>query len=346
MSTAPRKSFASDNFAGIHPEILRAISEANSGHVPSYGADPWTESAHAALRRHFGDDAQVALVFNGTAANVLALQAMNRPYEAVLCSKGAHITEDECGAPEKNTGCKLIGLPHQDGKLTIDAIRSGLTGVGRQHSVQPRTISLSQSTEFGAVYSLEEIRAISQFAREHDLYLHMDGARLANAAAHLGVGLREASRDCGVDALSFGGTKNGLMCGEAVVFFRPELAEGFQYIRKQGMQLASKMRFISAQMARLLEGDLWLRNATHANHMARLLAEKAAQVPGVNVLRPVQANGVFARLPENAIEPLQREYDFLVWDDRTREVRWMTSFDTTPEDVEGFVAALGRLAEA
>jgi threonine aldolase len=210
--------------------------------------------------------------------------------------------------------------------------------------VQPPTISNSQKTEFGTVYSREEVRAISAFARSHGFYLHMDGARMANAAASLGMSLREISRDCGVDALSFGATKNGIMCGEAVVFFTPELARGFEYIRKQGMQLASKMRFISAQIARLLEDDLWLRNATRANQMAGLLAQKASQVPGVRILREVSANGVFASIPASAIEGLQRQFAFHVWDDRTQEVRWMTAFDTTEEDVGKLVAALRSLA--
>ena len=335
-----KKSFASDNFAGIHPEILQGIAAANSGHEPSYGADSWTERAHRVLKSHFGEDAEVALVFNGTAANVLALQAMNRPFDAILCSQAAHIQEDECGAPEKHTGCKLIGVPHENGKLSVAALRASLRGVGSQHQVQPRTISISQSTEFGTLYQLEELRAISRFAKEHDLLFHMDGARLANAAAALGASLRQVSRDCGVDALSFGGTKNGMMCGEAVVFFKPELARGFAFARKQGMQLASKMRFISAQFVTLLEGDLWLRNARHSNQMAALLAEKVARVPGVRVLRPVEANGIFAQLPPAAIAPLQREFAFHVWDERTHEVRWMTAFDTTAEDVEAFVAAL------
>lgn len=340
----PTRSFASDNCAGIHPEILQAIIEANSGHAVSYGGDPWTERAHAALRKHFGQDAQVAVVFNGTGANVLALQALTRSFEAVLCSDGAHIMEDECGAPEKITGCKLIGVAHQDGKITIEGLEAALKGVGSQHHVQPRTISISQTTEFGTLYTCEEVRTISAFARSHGLYLHMDGARLANAAASLGVSLREASQGCGVDALSFGATKNGIMCGEAVVFFRPELARGFEYIRKQGMQLASKMRFISAQIARLLEDDLWLRNATHANQMASLLAWKASHIQGVRILREVRANGVFASIPASAIEPLQRQFAFHIWDDRTREVRWMTAFDTTEDDVEKFVAALKKLA--
>jgi threonine aldolase len=219
-------------------------------------------------------------------------------------------------------------------------------GVGSPHHVQPRTISISQTTEFGTVYTPDELRALSRLAREHGLLLHMDGARLANAAAALGVSLRALSRDCGVDALSFGATKNGLMCGEAVIFFRPELGRGFAFARKQGMQLVSKMRFVSAQFVRLLEGDLWLRNARHANQMAARLAAKAARVPGVRILRKVEANGVFAAIPAHAVEPLRREYAFHVWDERTGEVRWMAAFDTTEQDVDGFVAALERHSAA
>jgi threonine aldolase len=339
----PRKSFASDNCAGIHPEILEAIHQANSGHEPSYGADSFTERLQRTFKRHFGEGAEASVVFNGTGANVLALQAMNRSHEAVLCSEASHIQEDECGAPEKFIGCKLIGVPHQDGKLTLPALQAALRGIGSQHHVQPRTVSISQTTEFGTLYSLEELHALSRFARENGLLFHMDGARLSNAAAALGVNLREASRDCGVDVLSFGGTKNGLMCGEAVVIFKPELARGFEFTRKQGMQLASKMRFISAQLDKLLENDLWLRNARHANAMAKLLSEKIAGLPGVRVTRKVQANGVFAVIPSHAIEPLQREFAFHIWDERTGEVRWMTAFDTTERDVELFCSALCKL---
>jgi threonine aldolase len=333
-------SFASDNFAGVHPEILKAIEAANHGHAPSYGADTWTEKAYEVFKRHFGQDAHVAIVFNGTAANVLSLRALNHSHEAIFCAESAHINEDECGAPEKFTGCKLITLPHENGKITPEIIQGHLKGVGSQHQAQPRTISISQSTEFGTVYSAEEVSALSRFAKDNGLYLHMDGARIANAAASLGLNLIQATRDLGVDALSFGGTKNGLMGGEAVVFFHPDLAENFSFIRKQSMQLASKMRFISAQFIALLENDLWLKNATHANLMAQRLAKGVSKLSGVKIARPVQANGVFAVLSPEAIEALQKEVHFHVWNDRTHEVRWMTAFDTTEADVDRFVTTI------
>jgi threonine aldolase len=333
-------SFASDNCSGIHPEVLAAIEKANHGSAVSYGGDPWTEKAEGVFKRHFGQDTHVGLVFNGTAANVLALQTLNRPYHAILCSEGAHINEDECGAPEKFTGSKLITVPHQNGKITPEALKNCLRGVGSQHHVQPKTISISQTTEFGTVYQPDEIRALSKFAREHGLYLHMDGARISNAAASLNLSLREATRDLGVDVLSFGGTKNGLMGAEAVVIFHPELAKDFAFIRKQGMQLASKMRFVSAQFIALLEGDLWLRNAKHANSMAKKLAEGASQVPGVKIARPPQANGVFAILPHDVIAPLQEKFSFHVWNEQTNEVRWMTAFDTREEVIDLFIAEL------
>jgi threonine aldolase len=333
-------NFASDNCSGIHPEVLKAIETANSGSAPSYGADAWTEKAIKLFKKQFGQDAEVAFVFNGTGANVLALQALNHSYHAVICSEAAHINEDECGAPEKFTGSKLITIPHDNGKITPARIKMHLKGEGSQHHVQAHVISISQTTEFGTVYQPDEVRNLSEFARSHQMYLHMDGARISNAAASLGLSLREATRDLGVDVLSFGGTKNGLMGAEAVIFFNPKLAQGFPFIRKQGMQLASKMRFISAQFIALLENDLWLRNAKHSNSMAARLAEQAAQVPGIKIVRPVQANGVFATLPPEMTARLQKEFEFHVWNDRTGEVRWMTAFDTKVEEIDRFVAAM------
>jgi threonine aldolase len=333
-------SFASDNCSGIHPEVLKAIENANSGSAPSYGADQWTEKAVRIFKRHFGSDAEVAFVFNGTGANVLALQSLTRSFQAVICSEAAHINEDECGAPEKFTGSKLIPVPHENGKITPEKIKTVLRGIGSQHHVQPRVISISQTTEFGTVYQPEEVRKLAEFAHSHHLFLHMDGARISNAAASLGLSLQEATRDLGVDALSFGGTKNGLLGAEAVVFFRPELAEGFPFIRKQAMQLASKMRFIAAQLIALLEDDLWLRNAAHSNAMAAKLASLVADIPAVKIVRPVEANGVFAVLPRVLIERLQKDFEFHVWNEQTGEVRWMTAFDTKTEEVDRFAAAM------
>jgi threonine aldolase len=332
----PARSFASDNNAGVHPTILKAISAVNHGHAVGYGDDPYTQSVVRKFKQHFGRDTEVWLVFNGTAANVLSAAALTRSYHAVICAESAHLYVDECGAPEKFTGCKLIPVATVDGKLTVDAVRRAYHGVGDQHHVQPCMISITQSTEVGTVYKPEEIRALAYFAHEHEMFLHVDGARVANAAASLGLNLRQATRDLGVDVLSFGGTKNGAMGAEAVVFFKPELSTNFQYLRKQGMQLASKMRFISAQFDALLSGDLWLRNAQRANRMAKLLEKELLKIPAVKVMYPVEANGVFAQIPRQAIAKVQKRYFFYVWDEEQSVVRWMCSFDTTEEDVRQF----------
>jgi threonine aldolase len=332
----PLRSFASDNNAGIHPEILKAIALVNQGHVVGYGADPYTAIMVNTFREHFGEDAEVFVVFNGTGANTLSLQAMTKSYQAVICAASAHIYTDECGAPEKFTGCKLISITTSDGKLTVEMVRHAYHGIGDEHHVQPKVISITQATEMGTVYRPEEIRALASFAHERDLYLHMDGARLANAAAALGQTLRQATRDLGVDVLSFGGTKNGIMGGEAVVFFRPELAQDFLYLRKQSMQLASKMRFISAQLGALLTNDLWLTNAQHSNQMAKLLEKELRQIPGVKIFYHVEANGVFVKIPRESIPIIQERYFFYVWQEEESVVRWMCSFDTTEEDVQNF----------
>jgi len=333
----PARSFASDNNAGVHPEVLEAIIRANQGHVVAYGDDPYTRSVVAKFEEHFGSGIDVFFTFNGTGANVLGLQALSRPYHAVLCSDFAHIYCDECGGPEKHTGCKLIPLPHQDGKITLDAVRHAYHGIGDQHHVQPRVISITQSTEMGTVYQPDEIRALAGFAHEHEMFLHVDGARISNAAASLGQTLRQATRDLGVDVLSFGGTKNGIMGGEAVVFFDRSLSADFLYLRKQGMQLASKMRFIAVQFEALLTNDLWRRSAEHANRMARLLEGELRRVPEVRIVWKVEANGVFAQIPRQAIEKIKERYFFYPWIEEECIVRWMCSFDTTEEDVKGFV---------
>jgi len=334
--TKPSRSFASDNNANIHPEVLEAISRANRGHAVGYGDDPYTASAVQKFREHFGADIEVFFVFNGTAANVLSLQALTRPYHAVLCSESSHIYNDECGAPERFTGCKLIALQTPDGKLTVATAAHAYHGVGDQHHVQPRVVSITQSTEMGTIYQAGEVEAIARFAHDLQMFLHMDGARISNAAAAQGLTLRQATRDLGVDVLSFGGTKNGLMGAEAVVFFRPELAADFLFVRKQGMQLASKMRFMAAQMEVLLTGDLWKRNAGHANRMAKLLEEEIRKIPEITVVYPVEANGVFAQIPQRAIAKIQERYFFYVWSEEESVVRWMCSFDTTEEDVRRF----------
>jgi threonine aldolase len=336
-STQPCRSFASDNNAGVHPEVLEAIARANHGHVVAYGDDAYTRSAIRKFEEHFGSDIAIFFTFNGTGANVLSLQSLTRSFQSVLCSAFAHIYVDECGAPEKLTGCKLIPLPHQDGKITLDSIREAYHGIGDQHHSQPRVISITQSTEMGTVYQPEEIQALARFAHGHDMFLHVDGARIANATVSLGQTLRQATRDLGVDVLSFGGTKNGILGGEAVVFFHPELSRDFLYLRKQSMQLASKMRFIAAQFEALLTNNLWRRSAEHANRMARLLEKEVSRVPGVKVVWKVEANGVFAQVPRHAIEKIRRQYFFYTWLEEESIVRWMCSFDTTEEDIHGFV---------
>jgi threonine aldolase len=339
----PSRSFASDNNATVHPEVLEAIRRANQGHAVGYGDDSQTEAAVAKFREEFGADVAVYLVFNGTAANVLSLQALTRPFEAVLCPELSHIYTDECGAPEKATGCKLIPLAAPDGKLTVETVAHAYHGIGDQHHVQPRVISITQSTEMGTIYRPAEIEALARFAHEREMFLHMDGARISNAVAAQRLSLRQATRDLGVDVLSFGGTKNGLMGVEAVVFFRPELAKDFLFVRKQGMQLASKMRFMSAQMEALLTNDLWRRNAEHANRMARLLEEEVRKIPGARIVYPVEANGVFAQIPRKAISKIQERYFFYVWSEEESVVRWMCSFDTTEEDVRQFAEYVGEV---
>jgi len=340
----PERHFASDNNAPIHPDVLRAIGEANVGHVRAYGDDPWTKAMEERVREHFGRDALAFCAFGGTGANVLGLQALMKPHEAVLCAQGAHIDVDECGAPERYTGCKLIPIATPDGKLTPALVAARVRGVGDQHHVQPRVVAITQSTEVGTVYTPAEIRALADFAHSHAMFLHMDGARISNAAAALGASFRAITTDAGVDVLSFGGTKNGLMGAEAVVFTQGQHAAEFKFLRKQGMQLASKMRFVSTQIATLLSNDLWKKNAEHANAMARRLAEQATAVKGVRLAYPVQANGVFAVLPRAWIAPLQARSFFYVWDEDASVVRWMCSFDTTAEDVDRFASALRELA--
>jgi threonine aldolase len=332
-----KRSFASDNNAGIHPEVIEAIKAANDGHVIGYGGDHITERAVKLFQKHFGEDVAVYFVFGGTGANVLGLQAVTKSHNAIICAETAHVNVDECGAPEKFTGCKLLLAPTTDGKLRVEQIKSLLTGIGIEHHVQPRVISISQATEMGTVYNKKELKTLADFAHENDMLLHVDGARLANAAVSLDASLKEITADAGVDVLSFGGTKNGMMYGEAVIFFDKKLAADFKYIRKQGMHLPSKMRFISAQFEALLSGDLWKRSAMHANRMAQMLANELANVPQIKLTQPVETNGVFAFVPPEYIASLQEKYFFYVWDQEISEVRLMASFDTTEDDVRDFV---------
>jgi threonine aldolase len=338
------RSFGSDNHAPVHPDVLAAIADANSGDVAAYGDDPWTARAEELFKVDFGPDAAPYLVFNGTAANVLALGALTRPYQAILCADAAHIHTDECGAPERQLGCKLLPVSTVDGKLAVAALDRVAWAVGDQHHVQPGALSITQSTELGTRYTLAELRELTDWAHARGMAVHLDGARLANAAAGLGVSLREAAGD--VDVLSFGATKNGGLGAEAAVFLRPGPDADFPYRRKQGMQLASKMRYAAAQFVALLTDDLWRRNAGHANAMAARLAAGVAAVPGVEITHPVEANAVFAIPPPAVVAPLQERYPFYIWDEATGEVRWMTSFATTESDVDAFLAALAELVPA
>ena len=338
----PARSFASDNNASVHPKVLQALASANQGHVVGYGDDPYTAAAIRKFKQHFGFDIEVFIVFNGTAANTLGLKAMTESYQAVICTDAAHIYTDECGAPEKFTGCKLIPIATTDGKLTVESVRHAYHGIGDQHHVQPRVLSITQVTEMGTVYQPKEVRDLARFVHQHNMLLHMDGARIANAAVSLGLTLREATRDLGVDVLSFGGTKNGAMGAEAVVFFDRKLCGDFLYVRKQGMQLASKMRFISAQFEALLSDDLWSKNAERANRMAALLKKEILKIRQARIVYPVEANGVFVQIPRHAIAKLQKRYFFYVWNEEQSVVRWMCSFDTKEEDVKQFAEFVAR----
>ncbi|HUQ97960.1 MAG TPA: low specificity L-threonine aldolase [Gemmatimonadaceae bacterium] len=333
---SPGRAFASDNWAGVHPEVLDAMAAANVGHVPSYGEDPFTLDAVARIRNELGGDPEVFLLFSGTGANVLCLQSMVRSHQAVICAETAHVYTSECGAAEKHIGCKLLTVASPHGKITVKGIREHLHHIGNEHHVQPRAISITQATEYGTVYTPDEIRVIADFAHSHSLLLHMDGARLFNAAAYLNVPLRAITSDVGVDALSFGGTKNGMVAGEAAVFFKRVLADDFEYRRMQGMQLSSKMRFIAAQYLALLHDGLWLRSARHANRMAQLLAGELAGIHGITLTQPVQANEVFAILPAAIVAGLQKQWPFHIWNESLSEARLITSFDTEESDITDF----------
>ena len=334
------KSFASDNYAPAHPEVIAAVAAANDGHAVAYGADPWTARAVQALRAHFGPAAKPLLVFNGTGANIVCLRAGCRPWEAVICAESAHVNVDEGGAPERIAGVKLLTVPTADGKLTPDGVRARVTRIGDEHAVQPRLVTISQSTELGTCYAPGELAELAAVAHELGLLLHVDGSRLANAAAGIGCELAQLTTEVGVDLLSLGGTKNGMMLGEAVVFLDPSLAHGARHLRKQTLQLASKGRFLAAQFIAMYEGDLWRRCASHANAMAARLAERLADLPDVRITQAVQANAVFAILPRRAADEVRAVWPFYDWDGRTGEARLMCAWDTSERDVDAFAQAL------
>lgn len=338
-----KKTFASDNYAGVHPDIMRALLQANEGHAASYGADEYTSAAIEKFRKFFGNDTEVFFVYNGTGANVLGLQLLTRSFHSILCAELAHINVDESTAPEKFLGCRLIPVPAPDGKMTAEAIEEKINRVGDQHHPQARAISLSQTTEYGTVYSIPELTRISAVAKKHNLFLHMDGSRISNAAVSLGKDFISFTRDVGVDVLSFGGTKNGMMFGEAVLIFNQNLATEMQFIRKQGMQLHSKMRYIGAQFSALLSEELWKRTATHSNRMARLLESELLQIAEITITKPVDANVVFAIMPTQMVVPLQEQAFFYVWNERINEVRLMCAWDTTEEDINSFAKRIREL---
>ena len=334
------RGFASDNYASVHPEVLAAIVRANGGHQTAYGDDVYTAELQTKVKEHFGERAEAYPVFNGTGANVVSLQALTNRWEGVVCASTAHINVDECAAPERMGGFKLLTVPTPDGKLTPQLIDQVAIRVGDEHAAQPKVVSITQSTELGTVYSLEEIRAITEHAHSRDMVVHLDGARIANGAAALGVSLGATTTEVGVDILSFGGTKNGLMLGEAVVVINPDVVTGMKYLRKSSMQLASKMRFVSAQLSALLTDDLWLRNASHSNAMAQRLAAAVDGIPGLQITREVEANAVFPILSQDSSRRLMEQFKFYFWDEATGEVRWMCSWDTTEADIDAFASAV------
>ncbi len=350
-----KKGFASDNWSGVCPEIMEKLSHVNPGHNEAYGElkDPYTDAAIEKFKKIFGENIAVFFVYNGTAANVLSISHLMRSYHAVVTVETAHLNEDECGAPEKFMGSKILTVESADGKVRPEMVEPFFNSFGFQHHAQPKVISISQVTELGTVYTPEEIKILADFAHDNGLFLHMDGARIANAAVALDIDMKAMTVDCGVDALSFGGTKNGLMFGEVVIFFGMEKGDDFEYLRKQGMQLHSKMRYIAAQFDRYLTGELWKKNARHANTMAKKMGKAIAQIPDLRLTREVQANGVFCIMPPNLIPILQKDYFFHVWNedpDMTggteipggKEVRLMCSWDTTDEDIGGFVSLIRK----
>ena len=338
-----KRGFGSDNHSGISPEVLKAIADANVDHALAYGDDEYCARVEQLFKQHFGQQAVVSFVFNGTGANTMAIDAMVRSHEAVICAETAHVNVDECGAPQRIVGCRLLTVDTPDGKLTPELVMTRMHGFGFEHHSQPKAITITQSTELGTLYTINEIKALAELAHQHNMYLHMDGARLANAAVALNCTFKEMTTDAGVDVVSFGGTKNGLMIGESVVFLNPELAKDYKYRRKQGLQLCSKMRFLAVQFEAYFNNELWRRNAEHSNKMAQMLYNAVKDIPQVKVVYPVQVNGVFVQLPRKVWTELQKQYFFYDWDIDKDVVRWMCSFDTTEEDIKNFVEALKKL---
>ncbi len=334
------RGFASDNNAGIHPEVLKELIASNNGHVTGYGSDVYTEEAISLFKEHLGSETEPYFVFTGTAANVLGLSGVLRSWHSVITASTAHMEGDECGAPEKFIGCKVLVVDTPDGKIRPGLIEKHMHGLDFEHHSQPKAISITQSTEMGTVYTAAEVAELASYAHDRGMLLHMDGARIANAAVSLNLPFRAFTTDAGVDILSFGGTKNGMMLGESICFLKPGLSADFKYIRKQGMQLASKMRFISAQYIGYFRNDVWKTCAEHANAMARLLADHLKQIPGVKLTQTVQANGVFVIIPREVAEKVKGRYFFYPWDEKRSEWRLMASWDTQANDIEDFIVLL------
>lgn len=327
------RSFASDNNSGVHPLIMDAVINANSNHAVGYGDDPWTGRATARIKEIFGEEASPFFVFNGTGANSVALQSVTRSFNSILCAETAHINVDECGAPARMTGCAVVAIPASDGKLTPELIKPHLKNFGVCHHSQPKAVYISQVSELGTIYTIEEVKAIAGLLHAHKMYLHMDGARLANACAYLNCTMKQVTVDAGVDVLSFGGTKNGMMMGEAVISFCPEITENMEFYRKQSAQLASKLRYLSAQFIPYLENNLWLENATKANAGAAKLAAVLGQYPQIKFTQKVESNQLFFTAPVEALRKLQESYFFYMWNEEINEARLVTSWDTTDEDI-------------
>lgn len=337
-----KRGFGSDNNAGVHPDILKEIIASNAGHVSGYGSDIYTELAKNIFKEHFGSSAEIFFVFTGTAANVLGLSGIARSWNSIITASTAHLEQDECGAPEKFIGCKVLVVDTPDGKINPGLIEKHMHDIDFEHHSQPKVISVTQSTELGTVYTADEIKEIAGFAHSRGMLLHMDGARIANASVSLNLPFKSFTTDTGVDVLSFGGTKNGMMFGEAICFLKPGLSSDFKYIRKQGMQLASKMRFISTQYIAYFRNELWKKCASNSNAMAKFIAEQLEQISEVRITQKVQSNGVFVIMPDEVAERMMEHYFFYPWDEKRSEYRLMASWDTKEEDIEDFIKLLKK----
>lgn len=337
------RSFASDNNSGVHPSVMDAVLKANDNHAVGYGDDPWTTGATAKIKEIFGENATPYFVFNGTGANSVALQAITRSFNSILCAETAHINVDECGAPARMTGCAMVTISTADGKLTPELIKPRLHNFGVCHHSQPKAVYISQVSELGTIYTIEEVRAIADLLHAHDMYLHMDGARLANACAYLKCSMKEVTADAGVDILSFGGTKNGMMMGEAVISFCPEITANLQYYRKQSAQLASKLRYLSAQFIPYLDNQLWLENAVKANNSALKLAEVLKRYPEIHFTQKIESNQLFFTIPSEPLKKLQEQYFFYMWNEEVNEARLVTSWDTSADDIRFFEQSLKEI---